>query len=385
MSFMRNMVRIVEVGPRDGLQNISTHVPTAIKRELIQRLISARFRTVEVTSIVSPKAIPQLADHEKILTDPLLKSHFQRPDIRLPVLVPNIKGFKRALDLGVKEIAVFISASEGFSKANINCTVEQGISRATELAGHFHDTYGQALANAWEAYRCGIRVFDSSVAGLGGCPFAPGARGNLASEDLVYMFENSGVPTGVDLDRLADIGEWISQQLKLPNWSRAGAALLTKKRFSSQNRAKDQGSAIGSFQWKEESNTEGLIIMRDTMTVKLILDRPKNGNALTASMISQLTQFFESCKNDTSISRIILTANGKFFCTGMDLSKESSPVSKGGNATTDQFALLTNLFQSIDDAPQVTIASINGPCFGGGVGLALACDIRIAAPMRASR
>lgn len=134
MSFMRNMVRIVEVGPRDGLQNISTHVPTAIKRELIQRLISARFRTVEVTSIVSPKAIPQLADHEKILTDPLLKSHFQRPDIRLPVLVPNVKGFKRALDLGVKEIAVFISASEGFSKANVNCTVEQGIARATEVS-----------------------------------------------------------------------------------------------------------------------------------------------------------------------------------------------------------------------------------------------------------
>lgn len=126
-------VRIVEVGPRDGLQNIRAHVPTPIKLELIHRLIAAKLRTVELTSIVSAKAIPQLADHSQVLTDSRIQSLLGDHGLRLPVLVPNLKGFQRALDYGVREIAVFVSATEGFSKANINCTVEQGLGRSVEV------------------------------------------------------------------------------------------------------------------------------------------------------------------------------------------------------------------------------------------------------------
>lgn len=255
--------------------------------------------------------------------------------------------------------------------------------RSSQIAGHFHDTYGQALANAWEAYNCGLRVFDSSVAGLGGCPYAPGARGNLSSEDLVYMFEESGIDTGVDLGRLAEVGDWISSQLKLENGSRAGVAVTAKAKMIGAKPPQGLALPKAQFHWKEVRNSEGLVVLRDNKTAKVILDRPKNGNALTASMITELTNFFHDCKNDKSLSRVILTANGRFFCTGMDLSKGSSPVGKGGGASSNQFNLLTNLFNAIDDAPQVTIAGINGPCFGGGVGLALACDIRIASPKAA--
>lgn len=129
----RAAVRIVEVGPRDGLQNIRAHVPTPIKRELIERLVAAKLGTVELTSIVSPKAIPQLADHDQVLTNPSILSLIRNPDLRLPVLVPNLKGFQQALKYGVREVAVFISATEGFSRANVNCTVEQGLQRAAEV------------------------------------------------------------------------------------------------------------------------------------------------------------------------------------------------------------------------------------------------------------
>ncbi|RAH86749.1 aldolase [Aspergillus japonicus CBS 114.51] len=284
-------VRIVEVGPRDGLQNIATHIPTSTKLDLIQRLHHAGLKSIELTSVVSPRKIPQLADCRDLLQHSLIRSLASDPHLRLPVLVPNLRGFEIAHSLDVKEVAVFISATEGFSRANINCTVGQGIERAREvashaiaaglavrgyvscifsdpfdgltspaavlrcvgalldagcyevslgdtlgvgspatvrsliryltdagisvsrLAGHFHDTYGRGVANVWEAYTCGVRVFDSSVAGLGGCPFAPGAKGNVATEDVAYMFHNAGIETGIDLASLVDTRAWISKQL----------------------------------------------------------------------------------------------------------------------------------------------------------------------------
>ncbi|KAJ5761120.1 hypothetical protein N7520_008276 [Penicillium odoratum] len=291
MTIQTPAVRIVEVGPRDGLQNIQERIPTATKLELIRRLRECGLTTIELTSVVSPRAVPQLSDCRDILSDEDVQEAMSDPSLRFPVLVPNLKGLEIAIQQGVKEIAVFISASDGFSKANINCSVEVAIERAkevislameanivvrgyvscifedpydgptspestlhcvkslldagcyevslgdttgvgspwkvrglikylkqhciplTKLAGHFHDTYGQAAANVWEAYKAGIRVFDSSVSGLGGCPFAPGAKGNVATEELVLMFNAAGIETGVELSKLVETGEWILRQL----------------------------------------------------------------------------------------------------------------------------------------------------------------------------
>ncbi|KAL4807215.1 hypothetical protein BDV18DRAFT_168229 [Aspergillus unguis] len=442
-------VRIVEVGPRDGLQNIRQSINSATKLELIRRLHDTGLQTIELTSFVSPRAIPQLADAQAVVQTPAIQALLKNPGLRLPVLVPNIKGLERAVNNNVKEVAVFISATEGFSKANINCTVDEGLQRARQvaaraasagisvrgyvscifadpydgptdpsavlrctkalldagcyevslgdtlgigtpaevrrlvmylrdngvplekLAGHFHDTYGGAVANVWEAYQCGIRVFDSSVAGLGGCPFAPGAKGNVASEDLVYMFQRSGVHTGVDLSKLVETGEWISRKLSLPNSSRAGAALSTKQK-------KQAGQSAPSLSWKSVQETEGLQLFRSGVNLRINLNRPKNGNALTAAMIQDITKAVTDAGRDSSISRIILTGNGKFFCTGMDLGKGSTAVGQGDSSSDAQFNRLTNLFEAIDQSPKVTIACLNGPAFGGGVGLAFACDLRYA-------
>ncbi|KAI2700387.1 hypothetical protein CBS147332_7998 [Penicillium roqueforti] len=445
-------VRIVEVGPRDGLQNIRDTIPTSIKLELIQRLQKTGLKAIELTSVVSPKAIPQLADCRQVLRNPDIKRLLDSSQLRLPVLVPNAKGLEIAIQHGVREIAVFISSTEGFSKANINCTVAQGIERATQvaslairsqiaargyvscifadpydgptplpavlrcvkalldagcyevslgdtlgigspsnvrelinyltsngippekLAGHFHDTYGQAVANAWEAFNSGIRVFDSSVAGLGGCPFAPGAKGNVASEDLVYMFHNAGISTGIDLPKLVETGVWISKQLLKNNSSRAGTALATKLQLaapSTQSKPRAPG-----LKWDLCNETQGLQIYRSGVNLKIVLNRPKNGNTLTATMISDLTSVISNASSDPLTSRIIITANGKFFCTGMDLGKGSTAVGEGGSSSDAQFTGLTRLFEAIDQCPKVTIAAVNGPAFGGGVGLAFSCDIR---------
>ncbi|KAH7205131.1 hydroxymethylglutaryl-CoA lyase [Fusarium redolens] len=455
MTVDHGSVRIVEVGPRDGLQNIKTRVPTPIKHELIQRLLACKFKAAELTSFVSPKAIPQLADCRELLTHSQISGLLQDSSLSLPVLVPNLKGFDAAQELGVKEVAVFVSAAEGFSKANIKCTVAQGIQRAvdvaraakcagisvrgyvscifacpydgptppaavlrcvtslieagchevslgdttgvgtpgqtrrllsllldhnirvTSLAGHFHDTYGQALANAWEAYSCGLRIFDSSVAGLGGCPFAPGARGNLASEDLVYMFEQSSIRTGIDIAQLVETSHWICGTLGISNGSRAGTAYLAKLKLSSTEVPKAFSGSSPSKLWSEVRDLDGLKVLRSGAAVKIILNRPQNGNALTQAMIQGLTSLYKAFGQDPTVSRIVLSAKGKFFCTGMDLSKDRSLVAKGDSATNVQFDLLTGLFQVINNSPKVTVSSINGPCFGGGVGLALSCDIRI--------
>jgi hydroxymethylglutaryl-CoA lyase len=294
-------VRIVEVGPRDGLQNEKQSVSTAIKLELIERLTVAGLRDIEVTSFVSPKWVPQMADQVDVM-----RGLQRRPDVNYPVLTPNLKGFEAAVSEGATDVAVFAAASEGFSLKNINCSIDESIDRfvpvmeaakqlgvrvrgyvscvvacpydgaiapekvahvaqrlhelgcyevslgdtigvgtpatvlrmleavvgrvpASRLAGHYHDTYGMAVANVHASYDFGLRVFDSSVSGLGGCPYAKGATGNVATEDVVYLLHALGADTGVDLDALVDCGAWISAQLNRSNSSRVGRAVLSKR------------------------------------------------------------------------------------------------------------------------------------------------------------
>lgn len=243
---------------------------------------------------------------------------------------------------------------------------------ATCLAAHFHDTYGQAVANAVTAYQLGIRVFDSSVAGLGGCPYSPGAKGNLATEDLVYTFQQMNIPTGVDLNAISHVGEWIATELGVPNNSRAGLAICSKS--GAEPRTKGNILNEKPVSMKSIGVSDEYEISRDKSVVTIALNRPKNGNALTISMLTGLTKLFLSCAKDTSIYRIVLAARGKFFCTGMDLGAD------GASSKTKQanFAGLQSLFEAIGSCPQTTIAVIHGPAFGGGVGLAFACDIRLA-------
>jgi hydroxymethylglutaryl-CoA lyase len=274
-------VRIVEVGPRDGLQNEARSVATRAKIELIERLADAGLRMIEATAFVSPRWVPQMADHAEVL-----RGVHRRVGVTYSVLTPNLQGFEAALAAGATEVAVFASASESFSQRNLNCSIAQSFERfapvleaaqgagvrvrgyvscalgcpfegpipatkvsevahhlfrkgcyeislgdtigvgtptqvtrvlaavaervpVAHLAGHFHDTYGQALANVYASYLFGLRVFDASVAGLGGCPYAPGASGNVATEDLVYMLQGMGVATGIDLDALCAAGDFI--------------------------------------------------------------------------------------------------------------------------------------------------------------------------------
>ncbi len=290
-------VRIVEVGPRDGLQNEPGTLTTETKLELIHRLADAGLPTVEATAFVSPKWVPQMADH-----DTVLRAIRRKPGVNYPVLTPNMKGFEAAADAGAEEVAVFGAASESFSKKNINCSIDESLERfrpvveaarardirvrgyvscvlgcpyegdidpATvahvanalyamgcyeislgdtigtgtplkaqrmveavaahvpmdAIAAHFHDTYGQALANLYAVMELGVATVDSSVAGLGGCPYAKGASGNVATEDVVYMLDGMGVTTGVDLQALASAGRWISAELGREPASKVARAL----------------------------------------------------------------------------------------------------------------------------------------------------------------
>lgn len=294
-------VRIVEVGPRDGLQNESTPLSIETKLKLIELLGAAGLQTIEAGSFVNPKWVPQMAGSDELFSKlDLSKS------INYTALTPNVKGLDRALSLGVKEVAVFAAASEGFSQKNINCSIAESIERFTQvvekakqhrlrvrgyiscvvacpydgkvdpkkvaeltntlldmgcyevslgdtigvatpqdihtlldeicnripvnkIAMHCHDTYGQAIANIYAAWQRGVSTFDSSVAGLGGCPYAKGATGNVATEDVVYLFEGLGVTTGVDMQELLDASDYISHQLGRDPVSRAGRALLAKR------------------------------------------------------------------------------------------------------------------------------------------------------------
>jgi hydroxymethylglutaryl-CoA lyase len=286
-------VKLVEVGPRDGLQNEKEVVSTSTKLELIERLAQTGLRNIETASFVSPKWVPQMADHAEIMAS--LPSADRYPDVNYSVLTPNLKGFEAAVAAGAKEVAVFAAASEGFSRKNINCSVAESIERFVplvaeakrlgvrvrgyvscviacpydgpvepekvaqvasrllelgiyevslgdtigvgtpasvvrmlkavsrvvpigQIAGHYHNTYGMAVANVYASYQFGLRTFDSSIAGLGGCPYAKGATGNVATEDLVYLFDGLGIQTGVDLSALVDCAAWISRVLgRAPN------------------------------------------------------------------------------------------------------------------------------------------------------------------------
>ena len=295
-------VKIVEMGPRDGLQNEPGEVATSVKVELIERLADAGLRSVEATAFVSPKWVPQMADHTEVL-----ERIRRKPGVSYPVLTPNLKGFQAALAAGATEVAIFGAASEAFSRKNINCSIAESLERfrpvteaarqahvkvrgyvscvlgcpyegevapqrvadvagalyemgcyeislgdtigvgtpgktkamleacaarvpLEQLAGHYHDTYGQALANIYASLEVGVRSFDASVAGLGGCPYAVGASGNVATEDVVYMLHGLGMDTGIDMDRLVEIGEWICGILGKETASRAGRALAAKKK-----------------------------------------------------------------------------------------------------------------------------------------------------------
>lgn len=297
-----NAIRIVEVGPRDGLQNESKRVPTGIRVALVDALTAAGLPAIEVGAFVSPSWVPQMAE-----SDVVLREIEQRPGVRYPVLVPNIRGYDAALRAGAREVSIFAAATEAFSEANINCSIAESLDRfrpvavaardagialrgyvscvlgcpyqgavpvgdvvrvARQLADlgcyeislgdtigvgtamqaremvtavaqdigiervaiHFHDTYGQALANVLACLDLGVRVVDASVAGLGGCPYAKGAAGNLATEDLVYMLNGIGITTGVDLDELLAAGQGISQFLGKPHTSKVAQAMAAKRK-----------------------------------------------------------------------------------------------------------------------------------------------------------
>jgi hydroxymethylglutaryl-CoA lyase len=288
--------RIVEVGPRDGLQNEAAFVPTADKIALIDRLAACGLRTVEATSFVSPKWVPQLADAAEVFA-----GITKQPGVAYPVLVPNEQGYERARAVGATEVAVFTAASEAFNRKNINASIDESLERFAPvlaraasdgvrvrgyvstvlgcpyqgevpvhdvvrvarrlfdagcyeislgdtigvgtpakaramlqavagevpmpaLAVHFHDTYGQALANILACVEAGVRVADAAVSGTGGCPYAKGASGNVATEDVVYLLEGLGLRTGVDLDALVATGQWLSGVLGRRNGSKVGVA-----------------------------------------------------------------------------------------------------------------------------------------------------------------
>ncbi len=296
MSFPKH-VKIVEVGPRDGLQNESTTVPAEIKVQLVEKLVAAGLPVIEVGAFVSPKWVPQMATSAEVFT-----RVDKQPNVSYPMLVPNLKGLELALAAGVEEIALFAAASETFSQKNTNCSIAESIERfnkvidqaqaagvkirgyvscvlgcpyegevsfdtvsmitqklfdkgcyevslgdtigvgtagqarelieiltkhvpVQQLAAHFHDTYGQALANIHAVMQCGIAVVDSSVAGLGGCPYAKGATGNVATEDVVYMLHGLGIGTGIDLDALVEAGWTICDALGRPPVSKVSLAM----------------------------------------------------------------------------------------------------------------------------------------------------------------
>ncbi|KAI3393269.1 hypothetical protein diail_4499, partial [Diaporthe ilicicola] len=218
----------------------------------------------------------------------------------------------------------------------------QGIT-VNKLAGHFHDTYGQALANIWEAFKCGITTFDSSVAGLGGCPFAPGARGNAATEDVVYMFENAGVRTGVDLEKLADVGVWISDELGQENQSRAGLALSTRKARSQPLERKADTDEAG---WSLLRESDKLLVPEKRASGKTVLGNYQQSNIFPPQKIKRKHEAFH--EQEEVVSQIVVTASGRVFCAGMDL----RAVAPGDNHGS-QAALLngiTHLLGSIDNS-----------------------------------
>jgi hydroxymethylglutaryl-CoA lyase len=297
-------VKIVEVGPRDGLQNEREIIPAEVKIELVDRLSDAGFANIEAASFVSPKWVPQMATSSEVMA-----TIRRKPGVVYSALTPNMTGLEAAFAAKADEVVIFGAASEAFSQKNINCSIAESVERfrsvaqaaklhgirlrgsiscafgcpyqgevspdsvadvvrrlrelgcdeidiadtigvgtpgqvrrvmeraarefpIAQLSGHFHDTYGQAVANIYASMEVGIAVFHSSVAGLGGCPYAKGATGNVATEDVLYLMQGLGIETGIDLDAVVDAGQFISQQLGRKAASRAGNALAAKRQFA---------------------------------------------------------------------------------------------------------------------------------------------------------
>jgi hydroxymethylglutaryl-CoA lyase len=272
-----NQVRVVEVGPRDGLQNEKQTIPTALKIQLIEKLVDAGLTYIEAGSFVNPKWVPQMADSADVFL-----GVSRKPGVTYAALTPNLQGYERALTANANEVAIFAAASEEFSKKNINCSISESIKRFELLIGnaqlqkipvrakelfamgcyeislgdtigvgtanqikhlietvanqiplekiavHMHDTYGQGIANIYASLELGVSVVDSSIGGLGGCPYAIGASGNIATEDLVYLLNGLNISHGLDLQKLVDAGNYISNILGRPNQSKAAQALTHK-------------------------------------------------------------------------------------------------------------------------------------------------------------
>lgn len=251
---------------------------------------------------------------------------------------------------------------------------------ADRLAGHYHDTYGQAVANIAKSYEMGLRAFDSSVAGLGGCPYAKGATGNVATEDVVYMFDGAGVTTGIDVKLLAETGDWISRTVNTKNNSRAGAAIVAKEQSEAASTT-NSTSTEPEIKWEVLSEDGEHRVSRAGHVVKLTLTRTRNGNALSNSMVEGITNLFNSLAKDQTVFQIILDAEGKYFCTGMDLSASGSTAQHDPAIKEAYYRKIEDLFSAIMNSPQTTIAKVDGICFGGGVGLTFACDVRLVSSM----
>lgn len=289
------------------------------------------------------------------------------PEAVLPII-------QQFLDMGCYEVGLGDTLGTGTPKDTENLlNVLLKRVPAARIAGHFHDTYGQGIANIVRAYDMGIRTFDSSIAGLGGCPYAPGAKGNVATEDVVYTLEKMGVHTGVDLDRLINVGQWVSDELGRPYGSRVGSAMVAKR--ASVRKSETRGTKRS---WSLVEDKKEYRVSRAGTAVKVTLSRPSNGNALTNGMLEGLTNLFTSIAQDPSVYHIVIESEGKYFCTGMDLSGGTNTAEM--STESNYYAKVLALFEAIDHAPQTTIALVNGPCFGGGVGITFACDVRFAAP-----
>lgn len=249
--------------------------------------------------------------------------------------------------------------------------LERGGIPLDRLAGHFHDTHGQGTVNVLQAYLCGIRVFDASAGGLGGCPFAPGAKGNVSTEDLVFMFHNAGINTGVNLAELVETGKWIAQRLRQPG-SRSSQSMR-------QIQSREQKLRLPAFRsmlyvkqsWQRTKPAKHIHIYQTGHDVKIVLNQPKSGNALTKPMISELIDCFRTQNSNPCVSRIILTGTGRYFCAGLDMPKQKFAVSQ------TQFDDLMQLFEIIDQSPKTVIACLNGHARGAGAALAFVCKRRI--------
>ena len=223
----------------------------------------------------------------------------------------------------------------------------------------------------------GLRAFDSSVAGLGGCPYAKGATVNVATEDVVYMFDRAGVSTGIDLKQLADVGDWISKTVNMKNGSRAGAAIVAKGQSEVSSSGAKPEAAAAAAKWETLKDDGEHRVSRAGPVVKITLTRPRNGNALTSAMLESITNMFYSLAQDATVFHIVLEAEGKFFCTGMDLSSGGTTAQSDPKVTEAYYQKVENFYSAILNSPQTTIAVVDGLCFGGGAGLPFACDVRL--------